>query len=728
MDPPRRPAPPRAPHPDTTGETAASPRTTAGRESPSLFPPAPGEPQPGALIGPFRIVGELGRGGMAVVYEADDTELPRRVALKVLLPAGADAQAKARFIREAHAQAKITHDHVVTIYRVGEANGVSYIAMPVLKGQTLARALSITPRPPMAHVLRIGIEIAEGLAAAHAKGLIHRDIKPSNIWLEGQKLRVKILDFGLARDPHAHQQLDITIRGHVVGTPAYMSPEQARGEPIDHRTDLWSLGVVLYQMTTGLKPFAGDNTLSVMTSIISTEPDPPLGLVPDMPPALSALIQRLLSKEPDGRPATADEVVEELTAIAQAPTGRVVVWQPPQAADPWSDIDATDADAPAPAPGADRDREEPRRRTRRRDNDDSEDKPRSYKGLLIGVGAALGTVLLGGLVWLAVSAVSPKTKPTEPVVQKPDDPKPPPVPPKKKDPPAPDSERAAAEKLLPLAKLTVFVDGGSTHEVLAGGKLPEGRLTVTMIDFGESKDINRLYVANTFLPAVTDLRALTDVRMKHWQLELSAADIRLMSGMPLAKSLRRLDAPVELTHESLVHMKKFEQLNDVTFTVPQPDDALFGRLAELPQFQLLTLYELPAATNLTDKGWAAVAKLSLSTFTLVDSKTAPDALRVLSTRSTPARPPWLEFIACKDITDADLLALSQRQTDVKFLSFSGCDLTDEGLKHLAAVTSLDRLILRSTKVTEEGVKALSAARPKMAIKWEGKEFGPKAKP
>ena len=163
-----------------------------------LAPPqAPGEI---GRLGPYRVFGLLGQGGMGVVFHAQDTALRRDVALKVMLPhVAANPSARGRFVREARSQAKVEHDHVAAVFHVGEEGGVPYLTMPLLKGQTLAAALKASPRPPLAEVLRVGREMAEGLAAAHAHGLVHRDIKPGNVWLEGGRRRVKILDFGLAR-------------------------------------------------------------------------------------------------------------------------------------------------------------------------------------------------------------------------------------------------------------------------------------------------------------------------------------------------------------------------------------------------------------------------------------------------------------------------------------------------------------------------------------------------
>jgi len=177
-----------------------------------------------ARIGEYVVLGELGRGGMGVVCRAEDPRLKREVALKVMLPQfAANPQAKARFVREARAQAKVEHDHVAAIFTVADHDGLPYLVMPLLKGMTLQAALKANPRPPLNEVIRIGREVAEGLAAAHEKGLVHRDIKPANIWLEGKKLRVKVLDFGLARvaDTDGNDATDgsVTREGAVGGLP-----------------------------------------------------------------------------------------------------------------------------------------------------------------------------------------------------------------------------------------------------------------------------------------------------------------------------------------------------------------------------------------------------------------------------------------------------------------------------------------------------------------------------
>ncbi len=226
-----------------------------------IMPPAasPGsQPEVGGVFGDYRVAAWLGEGGMGRVFRATDPVLRREVALKVMKPeAAARPQARERFLREARAMAALQHDHVIPIFQVGEVDGVPFLAMPLLQGEPLADRLKRDKVLSPAEVLRLGREIAEGLAAAHAKGLIHRDVKPDNIWLEAGTDRVKLLDFGLARDPDPAD--GVTAERSLVGTPAFMSPEQASGLPLTHSTDLFSLGSVLYEMRHRPARFSGEN-------------------------------------------------------------------------------------------------------------------------------------------------------------------------------------------------------------------------------------------------------------------------------------------------------------------------------------------------------------------------------------------------------------------------------------------------------------------------------------
>jgi tRNA A-37 threonylcarbamoyl transferase component Bud32 len=297
------------------GHAAATSQPGAAKLTEFLAPPQ-AEDELGRLSS-YRILKQVGAGGMGMVFLAEDSQIRRRVALKVMAPAlAADETARHRFLREAQATAALHHDHVVTIYQVAEDRGVPFLAMELLAGESLETRLRREGRLPLAETARLGREIASGLDAAHEQGLIHRDIKPGNIWLEarrGQPSRVKILDFGLAHFESGDVRL--TQSGMVVGTPHYMSPEQAGGERVDHRSDLFSLGCVLYYMTAGKLPFEGNNLRSTLKAVMFEAPRPLLELAPDVPPSLAALIERLLAKDPNDRPQSAAEVLEVLAAL-----------------------------------------------------------------------------------------------------------------------------------------------------------------------------------------------------------------------------------------------------------------------------------------------------------------------------------------------------------------------------------------------------------------------------
>jgi serine/threonine protein kinase/class 3 adenylate cyclase len=265
-------------------------------------------------LGPYRILKVLGAGGMGMVFQAEDPNLRRLVALKVMRPELASSlTARQRFLREARATAAIEHDHIVNIFQVDQDGDVPFLAMQLLRGETLEDRLRRDGTLPLAEVLRIGRETARGLAAAHARGLVHRDIKPSNIWLEAEGGRVKILDFGLARA--VGPEANLTVSGMVMGTPAYMSPEQALAQPLDARSDLFSLGCVLYRLCTGRTPFAGTHGLAHLVAENLDRLEPPQQINPEVPSALNDLIRRLLARAPADRPSSARAVAEALEHI-----------------------------------------------------------------------------------------------------------------------------------------------------------------------------------------------------------------------------------------------------------------------------------------------------------------------------------------------------------------------------------------------------------------------------
>jgi serine/threonine protein kinase/WD40 repeat protein len=272
------------------------------------------QPDEMGRLGGYRVLDVLGAGGMGIVFLAEDAHLKRLVALKAMMPSIAqDDAAKNRFLREAQATAAIEHDHIVSIYQVGEDQGVPFIAMRHLRGESLKTRLEREGQLDQRDVLRIGREIASGLAVAHAHGLIHRDIKPDNIWLEGEQGRVKILDFGLVRA--VTSDVELTQSGVVMGTPKYMAPEQAEGQTVDSRSDLFSLGSVLYHLAAGRPPFEAPNLTATLMAVTHHTPVSIESVRPELSPELARLIMELLAKNREARPQSAEEVVDRIRLI-----------------------------------------------------------------------------------------------------------------------------------------------------------------------------------------------------------------------------------------------------------------------------------------------------------------------------------------------------------------------------------------------------------------------------
>jgi hypothetical protein len=261
-------------------------------------------------LGHYEVREVVGRGGMGVVLKAFDETLHRVVAIKVMAPQLATSvTARRRFVREARAQAAVTHDHVVTIHAVDDAGRLPCIVMQFVAGTSLQDRLDRTGPLQLQEVLRIGMQTASGLAAAHAQGLVHRDVKPANILLENGVERVKLTDFGLAR---AADDASLTQSGTVAGTPSFMSPEQAEGKAVDHRSDLFSLGSVLYAMCTGRLPFRAGTSMGMLKRVCEETPTPVREANPEVPDWLAAVVEKLHAKDPADRFQSAAEVTELL--------------------------------------------------------------------------------------------------------------------------------------------------------------------------------------------------------------------------------------------------------------------------------------------------------------------------------------------------------------------------------------------------------------------------------
>ncbi len=573
-----------------------------------------------ARIGEYVLLGELGHGGMGVVYRAEDPRLKREVALKVMLPQlAANPQAKARFVREARAQAKVEHDHVAAIHQVNDHDGLPYIVMPLLKGMTLQAALKANPRPPLAEVIRIGRETAEGLAAAHEKGLVHRDIKPANVWLEGKKLRVKVLDFGLARVSDTDADTEgtdgpVTREGAVVGTPAYMSPEQGRGLPVDGRTDLFSLGVMLYQMTTGELPFRGSTTLAILTALAVDNPPPPITRNPAVPPQLSDFVMRLLAKDPAYRPPTAEIAAEELRAIESGLVNAVRVIPldapPPiilaqEGPDPFAELDATEVNSIPDAESVEvDDANEPVARR---------EPPKPSRGFPMWAMVAVVLLAVAGVVGFVASQMGRKP---EAVV--------------KEEPPAPRPTTTSKPRDTtdPVKKAVAWVlaNGGeaasgmegSYQSVTSPDTIPGPILAVS---------VSVATVDDAALENLRALPALTNLSLR--LAPITDAGMKSLAGMPFAKTLTSLDlsgsSPTDagleslttfanleylavagkFTPEGLAKIRKLTKLKRLVFGYSVLTDAHLTGLKELP----LTYLYLGYNSELTGAGLANLGQM-----------------------------------------------------------------------------------------------------------------------
>jgi serine/threonine protein kinase/formylglycine-generating enzyme required for sulfatase activity len=322
-------------------EETGSPQTLSNQSQEETKSDWPFDPPlvPGELgkFAGYRIIKLLGQGGMGAVFLAEELILQRSVAIKMMKPdVAAKPDARERFLREARSAAGLKSDHIITIFQVGEVRDVPFLAMELLDGLAMDQWLNTQPKQlPIAEVTRIAQDVLSGLAAAQAKGLVHRDIKPANLWIDTTTGRVKILDFGLTRPSEGEH---ITQSGAIVGTPAYMAPEQADGQPVDGRADLFSLGVVLYRMLTGVNPFQRDGMMSTLSALATYHPPAISKSRPDAPAPLVKFVHRLLAKDANERPANAAQALVELSTINSQLLLKSVAITKPEVS-PFADLD-----------------------------------------------------------------------------------------------------------------------------------------------------------------------------------------------------------------------------------------------------------------------------------------------------------------------------------------------------------------------------------------------------
>jgi serine/threonine protein kinase/Leucine-rich repeat (LRR) protein len=617
-------------------------------------------------LGPYRLLKVLGQGGMGMVYLAEDPKLKRQIALKVMLPLhAANDKARHRFLREAQAQAAIEHDHIISIFQVDEDNGVPFLAMPLLRGETLADALKREQKLPLPEVLRIGREIAEGLAAAHERHLIHRDIKPGNIWLEGKRRRVKILDFGLARAEAEGQQQHLTRTGNIVGTPAYMAPEQALGEPVDGRTDLFSLGCVLYQLATGELPFQGPTTMAVLTALAVKEPKPPGALNPEVPPELNELILHLMAKRPEARPPTALAVAEELSALEKMLSARSTPLAMPVST-PTADAVALLSEAD---PGTIIERPlrvGPRRRRRG---------PLMVFGILV---LLVGVVVLAQQIIIRIrnengteTKIEVPAKSTliveqsgQEVVRIPVEEKKAPAarPQERKLPTAPvgDADRAAAEWTLSIGGVVKL--NGQQQEIKAAAELP--RESFRLI---EVKLKGNPQVSDAGLAYFKDCKNLSYVNLR--ETRVTDAGLAYFKD---CKNLTELElAGTRVTGAGLAYFKDCKNLSNLVLDGAPVSDA------DLASF----------------KDWKNLRKLSLSGTSVSDAGLAYfkgcENLIGLNLMSTSVSDAGLAYFQdCKNLT---------------YIYLADTQVSDAGLAHFQDCKNLSYVNLRETRVTDAGL-------------------------
>jgi len=709
-------------------------------------------------LGKFRVLAVLGRGGMGVVFRAHDPHLDRIVALKAMLPSLASSpSAKERFFREAKAAAALKHANIVTIHDVGEDRGAPFLAMEFLEGESLDDRVKRAAPFPAADVARIGKAIAAGLAAAHQKGLIHRDMKPGNIWLEGDDGQVKLLDFGLARA--MAEQTNLTQSGAIVGTPAYMAPEQATGKKVDHRCDLFSLGCVLYRMCTGEMAFKGPDTIAIIASLGLENPPPPSSLNPRIPARLEKLVMKLLAKKPDDRPASAQAVATELQAIFDEMHSRSETTAPLAEAvvDPWAGIDEESGEHEAGMPTEAMPRATAAAKL-----------PRRGKSLLIA--AALLVVLIAASAFIIVKnrdgkkipvpeqdASKAATRPHRTAPNTPDKLKPLQI-------AGPDLHRKVAEWVLQRKTREIYLRRGGIDSLLTGEKLPEGEFEIGSISFEllspEELDPIMAQMLSALSPKVGKHLSLSSNNWNDSTLRELIPQLREISSLYLY-----INSPAGISDDGLKNLLELQNLIGIYLSQPNITDKAIRTLQKLPNLHQVGLVGIPTTDATVD---LLVSSRKFIHLTLIGTGATPSCLdSILNNQQLECL--RLGGVALKDsdlpkltslrklhelaiwdapITNEGLRHLEPMQLhgvhlggsqiddgvfdylakyqSLENLAFTNVKITDTGLRKAKELPKLMRLhLIQVSGVTAEGVEKLRAELPKLSVILEGHPKEPK---
>ncbi|WP_232056380.1 serine/threonine-protein kinase [Tuwongella immobilis] len=640
-------------------------------------------------LGGYPLRDVLGQGGMGCVYLAEDERLKRPIAIKVMhAQLAAVPEARARFLREAQAVAQLEHDHIITIHQVGEDGEIPFLVMPYLRGESLESRLRSANRLPPLECVRIAREIAEGLAHAHDRQLIHRDIKPANIWLESERNRVKILDFGLARPGNLNDRL--TSEKTILGTPAYMSPEQANGDEVDGRADLFSLGCVLYEMLTGVQPFDGPTVYAILSALSQRTPERVDRLVPQIPRSLADLVEQLLQKSPAARPKSAAEVVEALRAI----------------------------EASAPSSGT-----TPLRSRR------------SSKRKAIVIGSLIGilALLIIGLLTLGGPRPEMGTSPPQP---------PTPTPTPTPEPPAiPQTDRAIANRLLEyVASLNIRTASGKNQEIFAGNVLPDEAFRIIGINQLTPAALPAGFLGETFLPTIEPLPELEVIRNTATRLKVDDLPPERLLKLRSFDTITGLGVQIPWTPIWIDTLRKFPKLIHLQISGTSDFATLAPRLREFPVIKTMVMYDFGPADS---PGWKVIPTLNCSYLHLSRSAISAEhwanllknpTLESLIVSMGPLTDAHFQALATHgnltmlalerfsgNLTAANVAALAGMRR-VQILSIDHPQFDEDKLMQLVACQSLMSLRITNTRVTRRGVEAFLQQRPNCQVEWNGQRI------